>query len=1078
MFVIALDQTILSTALPRIASDFDAFSLQGWVSSAYVLTQTTFILIFAQSIRVLPAKHVLLGTVVVFEIGSIVCATAHNVYVLIVGRAVSGVGGGGITVAAMQIITQATRIEQRPVLFSLVGAVFAISAVAGPLAGVNLPIGGITLVTALVFLKTAPALGSLPENQSGWPLIRQVLRMDWVGGILALGWITALTLALQWGGNVKPWGSTPVIVCFVVAAVVFVIFMVYEWWIKERAMIPSRVFKSKSIWANLFFSFFVRFSMFIMTYYIPIFYQAARHASAQSSGINLLPFMLGSTITILVCGAIVGKTGRYWLFLIFGPVVSAVGTGLLYTINQDTRSAALIGFQIIAGIGNGAGGQNSLIAMQAEFASEPGLIGTATSMATFAQFLGATIGLGVAEAVFSSELSKNLLKFAPSITAAETAVVKLSPTDIYTSLPASLVDPVRHAYAVTIDTVLLLGVPLVFLFFSSLVTVKPELREHIPAKVVDSWGAVSDWTTGKLAGQAAPAMEDAEIETDPEVQAEFLPSEPSVFEEVVDPVSEVVVEVPEEGPIFVTPIPSYMLQEGSDTKPITSGAGVPGEKYLTFLPHSGYHNQRVAVQNALMMGNLLNRTVILPPVWLGFPVGKTLYDKLQLFWTNAFVAHPASFGMTKISKSDPYNKPADYEAIVPPTITSRFARERRDPKPFLAARGIDLSTCKSNAKECRAAYNSTWVSWEWMTGISSLKAGSGSQISKTHPVKIIERWDIREQALMDLINVTKDDVVVFKDEYRYDYAMDTSLDESAPLVSDVRPEGQEKFRRTVNVKALAKLDQKVLVFGSLFGGGRMRGRATSAFKKAYGLALAFRTPHILTPAKAIVDRLGGKRNYLALHARVAEGTFLQYKFKSMQTSWMTLVGGLIGEEDKLALWEDVKPAKEEMSKVMEKRGLEEQEAKWEFWEEEYDEDLGDEEHDDDDEPAASSPSLVKRASIPLSSLTCRGTLHTKVSLLPLNQPLYIATDSRYPEDDPALTAFFKTFPCAFLLSDFEKPSKINNGVVSPEIGEMKRLTNRLDDVPLGRPFTPFIEAVVASMAGTVALHDAYMADTD
>ncbi|KAJ7262074.1 ABC transporter [Mycena rebaudengoi] len=470
ILLIALDQTILSTALPRIASDFNSFSLQGWVASSFVLAQTVFLLFYGQMLRIFPAKWIMVSSISIFEIGSLVCGLAQNVDQLIAGRVVSGVGAAGMFVAMIQVLSQVTRLEDRPRLFGLFGAVFGLSTVIGPLIGgaftdhvtwrwvffINLPIGGVSLTAVLLLLKASPPLGADLTKRSPKDIFQQVLRLDFGGAILVAGAVTSLVLALQWGGNTKPWGDKAVIICFVFAAVLTVVYIIWEIRMGDRAMVPTAIFKSRSIYAILAFCLLTRFSLLLFSYYIPIYYQAVKHRTATGSGIELLPFMLGVVVTVISSGQIVGKFGYYWPFLVAAPVILAIGSGLLYTLDTSSSTAKIIGFQILAGVGTGMGMQNALLAMQVEFNDNPKLIGQASSMASFAQFLGGTLGLGVAEPVFATELGKFLIKYAPN---APDVIVKESPAAIYTQLPPEMIQGVVRAYTESLRIVFVLGVP-------------------------------------------------------------------------------------------------------------------------------------------------------------------------------------------------------------------------------------------------------------------------------------------------------------------------------------------------------------------------------------------------------------------------------------------------------------------------------------------------------------------------------------------------------------------------------------------------------------------------------------------
>ncbi|KAF8213916.1 ABC transporter [Mycena galopus ATCC 62051] len=470
VLLMALDQTILATALPRIASDFQSFTLQGWVATSFVLAQTVFLLFYAQLLRIFSAKWVLVVAIIIFEAGSLLCGVSQNIDQLIAGRTVSGFGAAGMFVAILQIVSQVTRLEDRPKFLASFGMIFGLASVIGPLLGgaltdhvtwrwcflINLPVGGVSLLAVTFLFKAAPPLGSDPNKRSWGDLIGQVARMDFFGAILVIAAVTSLVLALQWGGNTKPWNDKAVIICFVFAGVLAIVFIAWETYLGERAMTPTAICKSRSIYAILAYCFLNRFVLLLFTYYIPIFFQAAKHRTATKSGVDLLPFMLGLVITTMVVGQIVGKIGYYWHFLVVAPIFLAIGSGLLYTINTASSSAEITGLQILVGIGTGMGLQNALLAIQVEFKDAPRFIGQATGLASFAQLLGGTLGLGIAEPVFSSELGKALLRYAP---AAPAAIVRQSPTAIYTNLPAQMIPGVVRAYITALRTVFVLGVP-------------------------------------------------------------------------------------------------------------------------------------------------------------------------------------------------------------------------------------------------------------------------------------------------------------------------------------------------------------------------------------------------------------------------------------------------------------------------------------------------------------------------------------------------------------------------------------------------------------------------------------------
>ncbi|GAA5856891.1 hypothetical protein JCM9279_007592 [Rhodotorula babjevae] len=485
VFLIALDQTILAPAIPVIASKFDALDQIGWIVSAYFLTQTAFLLLYGQILTLADRKWTYLAAIVIFELGSLICAVAHSVEVLIFGRAFAGVGAAGIFVSVLSIIAEVTRLEDRPKLLGLFGAVFGVSSVVGPLLGgaftdhvswrwcfyINLPVGAIT-VAAIVFILGPQPPPPMREDVALWTerkfarwtagrwspsrssLAFRTFALDWIGTILMLGIITCLVLALQWGGVKYAWSAGPVVACFVVFAVLIPTFIGFEWKLAGPSRImPLEYFHGRTQVGATLAAFFTMFVLLVATYYLPTFFQATRFHSATKSGIDILPFMLSVVFASGAAGGLISWTGYYWPFLVLGPVFSCIGSGLLYTVDEHSSMAKLIGYQILVGVGVGCVLQNTLIAVQADCKDESE-VPQRTAIVTFGQLVGGTIGIAIGTSIFGTRLGSALREFAPD---APFQLVRNSVEAIPT-LPVELQPGVVHAYALALRDVFIIGV--------------------------------------------------------------------------------------------------------------------------------------------------------------------------------------------------------------------------------------------------------------------------------------------------------------------------------------------------------------------------------------------------------------------------------------------------------------------------------------------------------------------------------------------------------------------------------------------------------------------------------------------
>jgi hypothetical protein len=253
-------------------------------------------------------------------------------------------------------------------------------------------------------------------------------------------------VALTPQGNQYAWGNWRIILLFILGGLLVPVFGFWEYKRDKKALIPLSLLKNRTQIACAGAMFFFMMAMLGGTYQLPLFYQAGRGRTPVNSGVDILPFMLSVCIAIFISGGFVTGVGRYWPLFVVGPPISAVGFGLLFTIDQNTANATLIGYQILAGFGIGLSFQNALIAIQAEYHDRPHLIPQATGVVSFAQLTGAAIGIGIVNTVQSVFLNKELKQLAPN---APFDLVRSSPTVIPT-LPESERQPVTDAYIIAI----------------------------------------------------------------------------------------------------------------------------------------------------------------------------------------------------------------------------------------------------------------------------------------------------------------------------------------------------------------------------------------------------------------------------------------------------------------------------------------------------------------------------------------------------------------------------------------------------------------------------------------------------
>ncbi|KAK6345733.1 hypothetical protein TWF718_007641 [Orbilia javanica] len=415
IFLVALDRTIISTAIPQITNEFNSLGDVGWYGSAYLITGCGFMPLSGKIYTFYPTKWVFLAQIVFFEVGSALCGWAPDSTSFIVGRAIAGAGSSGIFTGAIVMLTDAVPLHKRSTFMGAFGGVFGVSGVIGPIMGgafaqhatwrwsfwINLPVGAVAFVIILLIIKANPV-------QKKLTLMERIKQLDPIGTAIFLPSMICLLLALQWGGTEYAWSSGRIIALLVVFAVTIVIFIGVQIWKQEDATMPPRIVSQRSIAFGMWFAFCAGGGMMLFIYYLPIWFQAIQGVNATDSGVRLIPTVLSLVLGTMISGGVVRAFGYYTPFMIASSVIMAIGSGLLTTITPSAGAGKWVGFQVLYGLGLGFGMQQPAIAAQAVLERKDVPIGT--SMVMFCQILGGAIFIAVGQSNFVNKLVKGLVQ--------------------------------------------------------------------------------------------------------------------------------------------------------------------------------------------------------------------------------------------------------------------------------------------------------------------------------------------------------------------------------------------------------------------------------------------------------------------------------------------------------------------------------------------------------------------------------------------------------------------------------------------------------------------------------------------
>lgn len=306
---------------------------------------------------------------------------------------------------------------------------------------INLPFGAITAAFIIPFLNVKRRGAKI---EATWK--EQVQKFDLHGTACFLPAIVCLLLALQWGGSKYPWKDGRIIALLVLFVLLMCGFLVVQWWKQEDATVPPRVFLNRNVWGGAFFVAMLGASFFVMVYYLPIWFQAIKGASATKSGIMNLPAILGLVLISMITGGLVTYIGYYTPFMLISSVLLTIGAGLLSSMKVDSGSPEWIGYQFLFGAGVGFGMQQPLVAVQTALPAADIPIGTATMM--FFQTLGGALFISVAQNVFTNKLIDNLASTVPDLDSG--LVLRTGATELKNAIDPQYIGGVLSAYNETL----------------------------------------------------------------------------------------------------------------------------------------------------------------------------------------------------------------------------------------------------------------------------------------------------------------------------------------------------------------------------------------------------------------------------------------------------------------------------------------------------------------------------------------------------------------------------------------------------------------------------------------------------
>lgn len=490
MLLAALDQTIVSTALPRIASELGGLDKYAWVATSYLLTSAITTPIYGKIGDLFGRKKIFQIAIVIFLVGSALCGLSQNMDQLVLFRAIQGIGGGGLMSLVLTIVGDVIPPRQRGKYQGYFGAVFAVSSVAGPLLGgfladaptllgitgwrwifyINLPLGLLALAVVAARLHL--------------PVMKREHKIDYPGVVLLTISAVSLLLVSVWAGITYAWLS-PQIISLAIVSLIFAVLFVRQERRAAEPIIPMGLFKNDIFRVSVLLSVLTGITMFASILYIPQYQQIVRGYSPTQSGLLMIPLVAGLLVASITSGRLISKYGRYKPFPIFGTLMLAFGMWLFSHVSLTTSNWTLSAWMVVLGLGLGSFMQVATLAVQNSVKRAD--LGTATSSTTFFRSMGSSLGGAIFGTILISRLTHYLTPVLSKLPDISVSSITEGGTAQLHTLPTHLQSEILGAYVNAFQDMFLIGIPFALAAFVVALFLReaPLKSDHVSEEVTD-----------------------------------------------------------------------------------------------------------------------------------------------------------------------------------------------------------------------------------------------------------------------------------------------------------------------------------------------------------------------------------------------------------------------------------------------------------------------------------------------------------------------------------------------------------------------------------------------------------------